>query len=154
MQLDRVIYGEFWLWNTPRNHFFCEINYIFLPKKSNSHYLDSIKSNNLCARYYQLAIALISKQTFTKYLTSSIIAARVRSNDNFILFFQFMVSTKLMEILVKLFLPFSHRHSLLEMGQIQFHPGVLLWNLEQLFTFVSVFSNWKSMDFHLGGHPL
>ena len=46
-----------------------------------------------------------------------------------------MVSMKLMEILVKLFLPFSHRHSLLEMGQIQFHPGVLLWNLGQPFTF-------------------
>ena len=58
-----------------------------------------------------------------------------KSNNSFFLFFQFMVSTKLMEILVKSFLPFSHRHSLLEMGQIQFHPGVLLWNLGQPFTF-------------------
>ena len=68
-------------------------------------------------------------------------------DDNSILFFQFMVSTKSMEILVKLFHPYSHRHSLLVMEQIQFHPGVLLWNPEQQFTFdLGRFFLWNCLE--------
>ena len=111
------------------------------------------KHLSTCPHLALLTIAFMSEQTpgtsnyILEIINNIIIAAIVGSNDNSISYFQCMVSTKSMEILVKSSHPYSHRHSLLVMGQIRFHHGVLLWNPEQQFTFdLGRFFLWNCLE--------